>query len=647
MNIELINLNGVGEKLNRTFRNLGIWNSYDLVSYLPKKYENYAVSNFDELRHQEIVTVIGVIETPVQIIRKRVELLTTFINVDDSSIKLLIFGRSYLDKKLSIGTKVLVRGKFNLFTREINVSDISFTENIPEVKPIYGIEGVSDLTVRKLIKEVFEKDAVDIFETLPIDLIKKYQIIPRKKALYQLHFPSNEQELLLALDRLKREEAFFHLLSYIYNLAPKTKRDLIAYDIQAVKKYIGYIPYQLTIDQQEAVNDIFRDFKKNESLYRLIQGDVGSGKTFVGFIAALGMITAGYQVAFMAPTEILARQHFDNFNKYFSEIKSVLLTSSVSNKKDILETIENGKTKIIFGTHSLASEQTKYHKLGLVIIDEQHKFGVEVRDQLISKSNTKDTLYLTATPIPRSLTLTAFGDLDTSIIKMKPLIKNEVKTALLSDDDFEKIAEILRDSQKKNEQSFIIVPAILEGNKKHTIHSVYARLEILFNDENLYVIHGKLKQDEIDLIMQRFSENPKGILLSTSIIEVGIDVKNATTIIIMGAENFGLSSLHQLRGRVGRGEKPGRCYLVSDKVDSERLGILLETTDGFKLAEYDLKLRGPGVFSGIIQSGQLKFKYIDLVSDLKILNQMKNDAKYYVENIEKYKYLKKKISTIK
>lgn len=647
MNIDLINLTGVGEKLYKHFKDKGIWNSYDLVSYLPKKYENFAISSFNELKHNETVTVTGVIETPIQIIKRKVELLTTFLAVDNRSIKLLIFGRSYLDKKLSIGTKVIVRGKFNLFTREINVSDIIFSDSTPEIKPIYRIENVGNLVVRKLVKEIFDKDLVDIYETLPKEIVNKYHVMPRRKALEMLHFPTSFERLKDALDRLKREEAFFHLLTYIYNLAPKSKREPILYDIKLVKKYIEQLPYQLTLDQQEAVNDIFRDYKKSESLYRLIQGDVGSGKTFVGFLAAIGMISAGYQVAFMAPTEILARQHYQNFIIYFPGIETVLLTSTVDDKKQKLALLENGKAKMIFGTHILSSTQTVFHKLGLVIIDEQHKFGVETRDELIQKADYKDTLYLTATPIPRSMTLTAFGDLDTSIIKMKPLIKSPVKTALLSDDEFDKIAEILRNTQKKNEQSFIVVPAILEGNKKHTIHSVYARLEILFNDENLYVIHGKLKQEEIDLIMERFINNPKGILLSTSIIEVGIDVKNATTMIIMGAENFGLSSLHQLRGRVGRGEKPGSCYLVSEKIDAERLHIMVDTHDGFELAEYDLKLRGPGVFSGVVQSGQLNFKYIDLSTDLKLLTEMKNDAKYFAENIEKYQYLKKKILKIK
>ncbi|WP_162163907.1 ATP-dependent DNA helicase RecG [Acholeplasma hippikon] len=647
MNVELINLNGVGEKLYRYFKDKGIWNTYDLVSYLPKKYENFAQVHFDELKHNEVVTVSGYIETQLQIIKKKVHFLSTFLNVDNHSIKLLIFGRSYLENKLNIGTKVIVRGKFNLFTREINVSDIMFNHNTPEIKPIYGIENVSDLTVRKLIKEIFDKDLVDIYETLPKEIIHKYHVIPRKRALELLHFPTSKEDLDKAIERLKREEAFLHLLSYIYQLAPKTKREPILYDINVVKSYIKQLPYQLTLDQQEAVNDIFRDYKKNESLYRLIQGDVGSGKTFVGFLAAIGMISAGYQVAFMAPTEILARQHFENFKAYFSDISAELLTSTIQNKKEVLINLENGKTKIVFGTHILASNQSIFKNLGLVIIDEQHKFGVEVRDELIGKAVYKDTIYLTATPIPRSLTLTAFGDLETSIIRMKPVIKAPVKTHLISDDDFEAIASILRETQKRDEQSFIVVPAILENNKKHTIHSVYARLEILFNDENLYVIHGKLKPQEIEDIMNRFINNPRGILLSTSIIEVGIDVKNATTMIIMGAENFGLSSLHQLRGRIGRGSKSGNCYLASANLDKERLQMLTETNDGFLLAEYDLKLRGPGQFSGVLQSGQLNFKYIDLSTDLKLLTEMKNDAKYFAENIEKYQYLKKRILNIK
>ncbi len=644
MNTELINIKGVGEKVYRLFKQKGIWNTYDLVSCLPKAYHNFAVSSYDGLNHLDTVTVIGKINAPVQTIRRKVEFTSTFIEVDGISIKLLIYGRGYLEKQLSLGDEVIVKGKFNLFLREINVSVISKNTSIPEIKPIYGIADIPDVNVSKILKIIFEEQLVDIYETLPIDLVKKYQLMPRKKALYALHFPETPNDLALAFTRLKREEAFFHLLNYLFTLAPKQKRPEILYKIDEVKTFISKLPYQLTLDQQEAVNDIYKDFKQDESSYRLIQGDVGSGKTFVAFIAALGMITAGYQVAFMAPTEILARQHFDNFKRYFNDIKACVITSSIKDKQNIIDDIKEGKYQFIFGTHVLASNTVMFDNLGLVIIDEQHKFGVEVRDQLIQKSTTKDLLYLSATPIPRSLSLTFFGDLDVSSIKQKPVIKKAVETALLKDNDFEKIIDILKETSSRNEQSFVVVPAILEANKKHSIHSVFAKLEPFFDADNLYVIHGKLKAEEIDLIMERFIDNPKGILLSTTIIEVGIDVKNATTMIIMGADNFGLSQLHQLRGRVGRGEKNGKCYLVAGKTDTERLKFLLETTDGFLLSQYDLKLRGPGIFSSILQTGNLKFNYLDLTTDIKILSEMKNDAKYYLNNLDKYPYLKKRIS---
>lgn len=647
MNIEIEKLPGVGPNNLKSFRSEGIWNSYDLVSYLPKKYSNYSLTNYAFLRHNEVVSVEGIVNTEIKVNHARVSYLTLSILVDDFPVRLIIFGRNYLDKVLNIGKKIIVKGKFNLYKNEINVTEILLNENTPEIKPNYGIENISDLLVTKLLKHIFNNQLVDIYETLPKELIYKHKIMPRKDALYELHFPESSEKLKLAIERLKKEEAFFHLLSYMYHLNPKLKREPIKYDIKVVKSYIDKLPYQLTLDQQNAVNDVFKDYKKNESVYRLIQGDVGSGKTFVAFLSALGAITAGYQVAFMAPTEILAKQHYENFKNLFPDISINFLSSTVKNKKEVLFNLENGSTKILFGTHSLASDSTIYHNLGLVIIDEQHKFGVETREQLINKSTTKDTIYLTATPIPRSLTLTYFGDLDTSIIKMKPVKKPEVKTHLILDNKFDEVLDILKQTSKRGEQSFIVVPAIEEGNKKYTIHSVFSKLDAFFNDENLYVIHGQLKQDEIDLIMQRFTQNPHGILLSTTIIEVGIDVKSATTIIILGADNFGLSSLHQLRGRVGRGDKPGNCYLVSSKIDTDRLLVLKDINDGFKLAEYDLKLRGPGVFSSIIQSGQYKFKYIDLSTDLNILVEMKNDAKYYITNLDKYKYLSNKIYDIK
>lgn len=646
MNKDLLTISGVGEKVNRYFRQKGLWNTYDLITYLPKKYSDFAVTSFDMLKDLDVVTVVGTISSELKTFKKKVELTTTKISLDEHLINLSIFGRGYLDKQLKTGDLVLVKGKYNFFKNEITVLFISKHTNIPEIKPIYDIDHIPDSNVSKIIKTIFEENSVDIYETLPDKLITKYGLISRKEALYQLHFPTSQNDLEQAFLRQKYEEALLHLLSYHMYKAPKQKRDPILYDIHKVKSYIKRLPYQLTFDQQEAVNDIFKDYKQDDSTYRLIQGDVGSGKTFVTFIAVLGMITAGYQVAFMAPTELLAKQHHENFNKYFSDIESCILTSSSKDKSSLLDEVSTGLIKVVFGTHMLALDATKFNNLGLVIIDEQHKFGVDIRDNLIRKSVTKDTIYLSATPIPRSLTLTFFGDLEVSSIKQKPVKKAPIHTRIINQKVDEEIIRILKQTQSLLQQSFVVVPSILENLNKDSIESTYDRLKPYFSFDDLYVVHGKLKMEEIDLVMDRFIKNPKGILLSTTIIEVGIDVKNATTMIILGAEHFGLSQLHQIRGRVGRGNLQGNCYLVSKKTDVARLDFLEKTDDGFLLSAYDLKLRGPGVFSGIIQSGQVKFKYLDLGTDMNIIKQMKVEAKYYLAHIDKYLYLKKRIQQI-
>ncbi|WP_025725105.1 ATP-dependent DNA helicase RecG [Acholeplasma granularum] len=647
MKKELIDVPLIGPKIVKYLNQQRIYSIYDLVNYLPKSYSDFRVKSFDSLNHLETATIIGKISKSLEVTHKKVHIIHTSILTSDlHEVNLTIFGRSYLTKQLKLGDEVIVKGKYNLFYNEINVDYISTNLKVPDIKPIYQMENISDPKFSNIIKNIFLNHLVEIYETLPTKLIKKHNLMDRKLALKTMHLPYDYNELNDAYNRFKYEEAFLHLLKYHLSLAPRKLRGPINYDINWVKLQIKKLPYNLTKDQKEATNDIFIDYKQNYSTYRLIQGDVGTGKTFVTFIAALGMISAGYQVAFLAPTEILVRQHHENFKNHFPDIKSELLTSSIKNKNDILKKLETGDTKIIFGTHILSSDQTIFNNLGLAIIDEQHKFGVDLRDNLIKKVITGDTIYLSATPIPRSLSLTFFGDLDVSNIKEKPRNTTPIKSYLLDDKKFDKVISILKDTQIKFEQSFIVVPAIMDAGIKHSIHSIFTKLEPFFNSADLYVIHGQLKFEEIESIMDDFMNNPKGILLSTTIIEVGIDVKNATTIIIMGAEYFGLSQLHQLRGRVGRGNKSGSCYFVSSKTDTERLKLLLEHHDGFNLSLYDLKLRGPGVFSSITQSGQFNFKYLDLKTDLKILQELIPDVKYYKKNIDKYTYLKKLISNI-
>lgn len=645
MNKDLKDIHGVGPKILRSFRYKGIWNTYDLISYVPKSYEDFVVQNLKDLKHGDEVTLQGYIADAPKRFKKQVVVLKYPLKVENSIVELTIFGRPYLEKELQVNQMVLVKGKYNFFKNELLVSFITKDIKTPILKPIYQIDELHDKVVSNIIQTIFDEQVVDIFETLPDEIIQKYQLIQRKEAYYHLHFPSSMEMLKKAQYRFKVEEAFFHSLKYLYQLTPKHPRKSIEYQIQWIKEMIGRIPYQLTLDQQEAVNDIFRDFKQEVSMYRLIQGDVGSGKTNVAFIGMLGMINAGYQSALMAPTEILAKQHYENFTKLYPDIPSVFITSQSKQKDQILKDIQTGAYKVIFGTHILGLS-VEFSNLGLVIIDEQHKFGVEIRDQLIKKSVTKDTLYLTATPIPRSLSLSYFGDLEISNIKQKPKHKLPIQTMIFYDEPIDEIIKLIKESQSINEQTFIVTPLIEQGLKGPSIESM---LDILRNElehEHLYVIHGRLDSSEVDTILAEFILNPKGVLLATTMIEVGIDVPNATKIFIMGANNFGLSQLHQLRGRVGRGKKLGKCYLVTDKSDHDRLEFLVSTEDGFLLSEYDLKLRGPGIFSSFIQSGQTKYQFIDMIQDLDILKRVRKDAARYAKQLEKYPYLKNRINKL-
>lgn len=638
--IELVK--GVGPKIKSILNQEGIYSTYDLILYVPKNYENFSVQSIHDLQHDKVVTIKGIVSSNIENIKKKVLMSKFKLNVEKNEITVITFNRRYLQKSISIGKEILVKGKYNVFKNEIVASNITTIIDTPEIKPIYGILGIPDSKIHAIIEEIYKEKLVDIYNLVPDELIHKYHMLDRSKVYQLLHFPKSNHDIFLARETLKKEEAFFHLLKYNIERIPRYKRDPIPYDINLVKSYIEKLPFELTHDQKHATNDIFKDFKFNQQMYRLIQGDVGSGKTIVSFIAALGALSAGYQVAFMAPTEILIQQHYESFKEIFNDINTACLTSNSKNKEDIIENVKNGSIKMIFGTHILSNPVVEYKKLGLVIIDEQHKFGVEQRENLIKKSLTKDTIYLTATPIPRSLALTFFNELDISSIKEKPSERKSVLTKIIHQNDFDFIINLIKENQALLNQTLIVAPQIEKSENLYSVLELYEKFKDEFND-HLYVVHGKLHDDEIQRTFNDFIKDEKGILISTTIIEVGMNLKDATLLFIMDAHQFGLSTLHQLRGRIGRGSKSGICYLVSDK-DSERLQYLKDNYDGFKLSEYDLKLRGPGIFSNMIQTGFQGFKYLDLTNDFNLLKSMHEDVLYYAQNIEKFPRLKKEIA---
>jgi len=628
--MKLENVFGIGKKTAYKLRNSNIWNPYDLVMTFPKSYENYNITNFYQTRHLDIITVIGKI-VKIESFTKNINIIKLVLKVDKALTNVIIFNQPFLLNSLKEDDVILVKGKFNLYKNEIAASKVSKNIEKLAITPLYNIKDVNDHTMSVAISHLLKNNSVTIYETLPIQILKEFNIPSRIDAINMIHFPKDENQLEQALKRFKYEEAIHLQLDLLKDKLNKPKRDPILYDLEIVKTFIDSIPYELTEDQKLATNDIFRDFKGNTRSKRLIQGDVGSGKTIVAIICALGMITAGKQAVLMVPTEILANQQYENIKKLLPNYNIELLTSKVKNKEDIKNRLQSGNIDFLIGTHAVASEDVNFNDLGLVIVDEQHKFGVELRETLLSKSQTADLIYLTATPIPRTLGIAIFGDLETSIIKSRPSFQKPVITKYFTDDKILDCYHLVDEAVNRGEHVFIVVPAISSTLKDYSINSVKDELETRYK-EKLYILHGDIKIEDRSNIIDDFSKSNGAVLLATSMVEVGIDLKTATIMVVLGAENFGLSQLHQLRGRVGRGKKQGYFYAISQNDDVERLKLLEQTNDGFKLSEIDLKLRGPGEFLGLRQSGEFKSEFLDFNLDYNILVDAKKVASRILSN---------------
>lgn len=644
MHTKLSEVYGVGPKTLKILRDKGIWTTYDLVLNTPKSYEDYSFSAIDRLKHKESITILGTIES--ELIHKRFpkgELVTFTLSAFNQKVKIIAFGKGYLIKSFKKDDQVVVKGIYDLYKKEIHAQHVLLPEKKTDLKPLYRIEGIHDTNIQTILKHVYEENQIQIYENIPSELIDKYKLTSRSDAFYKLHFPNSEQDIYQATRRLKYEEAFFLHLKLALRQPKQYQRQPKSYDINQVKHLIDHIPYTLTHDQKKAVNDIFSDFKKPHASYRLIQGDVGSGKTIVSLIAAYACISAGEQVTLMAPTEMLANQHFQSFSTLLKDVNIALLTGKTRHKDQLKEDIKNHTYQLIIGTQALIEDDVIFNNLGLIIIDEQHKFGVHTREELIQKGHSKDIIYLTATPIPRTLALTAFGEEHVSIIKEKPSYRKPVETHYITKDKINDVFDVIKQRITSKEHTFIVVPAITSNKVDDNVETVYQELKERL-DTDIFVLHSKLSKDVQDAMMEQFIYTPGSILLSTTMIEVGIDIPTATLIVIFSAEHFGLSQLHQLRGRVGRSHLKSACFLVSTKEDIERLNVLSKENDGFKLSEYDLIQRGPGDFLGSEQSGYFEFKYLNLLSDTNILNEAQKNVYSLIKlpdffTNSKYKYL--------
>lgn len=645
MEFSLENIKGVGPKTLSHLRHYNIWSTYDLVLRYPKKYEDFTLDDFHNIKHKDVITVTGKIVSALESNPyARVHLTRFIIELLGKRLEVVAFNRPYLAKQFFLNDEVVIQGTYHFYQKQIVAKAIVKKEKNVEIKPIYQLNPLYDRHISQIVKTIFEEKQVQIYENLLAETVKKYHLPSRYQMFQMLHLPSSFTDVQKARERFKYEEAFFLQLqlkdAFIKRQTPRVP---IAYDLQKVKTFIERLPYELTQDQKNAVNDIYRDFKKNYANARLIQGDVGSGKTLVVAVSCLPLFQNKRQVVLMAPTELLATQHYQYFQNLFQNEKIALLTSQTKNKKAMKEDIEKGVYSLIIGTHALVEPDVKFHDLGLIVIDEQHKFGVETRDTLIQKAKTKDILYLTATPIPRTLAMLAYGEANVSIIKEKPKARQKVQTTYLLKNDLTKLYDQIRITIAKKEHIFVVVPAITSTHVSDNIETVYALLRENLN-ASIYMLHGQQTAVEQTTQMEQFMNQPGSILLATTMIEVGIDIPTATLIAIFGAEHFGLSQLHQLRGRVGRSERASQCFVVSEKEDVERLQVLTETDDGFKLSNFDLIQRGPGDFLGVDQSGYFNFAFLDILTDQKILTSVAKDVDELLQRKDfatnpKYRYL--------
>ncbi len=650
---------GVGRKTVVLFEKIGISSINDLVTHYPFRYELLAKTDLNNVNDNDRVVVEGIIENEPIIIRFKGKMnkMTFRVNVNTVVVNIVIYNRAFLKSQLKIGNSIVIIGKYDRIKNIIIASDIKFTllGNSVKIEPIYHTtSGLSNKIINNYIMEILNNYQTEINDLLPNYLKEKYNFITRLNALMIVHHPSNIEELKKAQIMLKYEELFLFMFKINYLNMKRKKEDnglIRNIDISKIESFISSFPFLLTYDQKKVIDEILKDLTGNSRMNRLLQGDVGSGKTIVAMVAMYANFLGGYQTALMAPTEILAVQHYNNIKEIFKNIniKIELLIGSTDKrqKRKIYDDIENGKINIIVGTHALIQGELKYYNLGLVITDEQQRFGVNQRANLQNKGFMPDVLYMSATPIPRTYALTIYGDMDISSIKTMPSGKKEIITYLKTTKELTDVLKIMWSELEKNHQIYVVAPLIEESEKMDltNINLLKEKMEMAFGKKySIDILHGKMNSNEKEKIMNQFYNNKINILISTTIIEVGLNVQNATVIVIFDANYFGLATLHQLRGRVGRNNIQSYAILICDH-DTERLKIMEKTSDGFLISEADFNFRGHGDLFGIKQSGDMNFKIANLKKDFKILLQAKEDSYNllnddFYNNIKSYSQLK-------
>ena len=635
--MQLSDIFGIGSKTIKHLNNLGIYNIEDLVTYYPYRYEIIKRSDLNSINDGDKVIIDGIIETipNVNYYGKRKNSMNFRINTGTRILVITIYNRAFLKNKIKVGNSIIVRGKYVGFNKII-ASDINFgvLSKNSKVEGIYHeSSNITSKEINNYINRVLNN--YNAKDYIPKYLRDKYNFITKIEALKEIHNPTSTSKLRMSINRLKYEELFVFMLkiSRLKKGRNKTVGIKRYIDKSLVYNFINKLPFKLTSDQASSVKDIYNDLTSSNIMNRLIEGDVGSGKTIVAFIALYINYLSNYQGVLMAPTEVLAFQHFSNIKKYMSNIKIEILTGSTKSKDrcDILTRLENKEIDILIGTHSLFSEDVIYNNLGLVITDEQHRFGVRERAALRNKGVAPDILYLSATPIPRTYALTIYGDMDISIINTVPSGKKKIITLLKKNSEIKDVLTMMFEELKSKHQIYVIAPLVEENDSNlMSVNDLCENMNKAFGKiAKIGNLYGKMSSKEKDEVMAKFKNKEIDILVSTTVIEVGVDIENATMIVIFGAERFGLSTLHQLRGRVGRNSLQSYCILISDK-DTERLKVMEKTSNGFEISEEDFRLRGSGDLFGIRQSGDMKFKLANIKRDYKLLLKAKEDSLEYL-----------------
>ena len=638
---------GVGPQKARELEALGIVSVLDLLEHFPFRYEDYRLRHPADAGDGEKVTIKGVIhgEPVLRVWGRNKSKLTCIVLVDRFFVTAVWWGRPYMKDRLQPGREIVLTGKWDARKREIAVTDSEFpdagTVKTGTLQPVYHVGGgIAQNWLRKVIRRAIDQYAERIEEWLPEELIRRRRLMPRRQAIAAIHLPGEMKDGDEARRRLVYEELFsFQLKLLAFRAASRGRADgvAMAVDRVRVRRMVRSLPFALTDSQKRVIAELLDDMESPHAMNRLLQGDVGSGKTVVAAVALFAAWTAGCQGALMVPTEILAEQHVRFLTSLFDPygIKVGLLVGSIGDRerRAMLAALQSGEIDVVVGTHALIQEDVCFARLGLVVVDEQHRFGVEQRSMLRRKGLNPDVLTMTATPIPRTMAITAFGDMDVSTLSERPKGRQPVKTYAVGHGMMNRVIGFIRRQVQEGRQAYVICPLIEESEKLDVENAigVYERLRRDLSGDGIRVglLHGRMAPAEKEAVMQAFKDNRVNVLVSTTVIEVGVDVPNATLMVIYDADRFGLSQLHQLRGRVGRGTHQSYCILIADpknEAAEERMRIMTRTDDGFEIARRDLELRGPGDFFGTKQSGMPDFKLANLLTDYEILEMAREDA---------------------